>query len=83
MPRLMTAPQLSPAPVMCQWERRRGPVAIGWNGRLESVERMAEVTGLEDWQQAWLIPVAGIRGQEEQEARATSAFLAVHKDGSP
>jgi hypothetical protein len=29
---------------------------------------MAEVTGLEDWQQARLIPVAGIRGQEEQEA---------------
>ncbi len=38
---------------------------------------MAEVTGLEDWQQARLIPVAGIRGQEEQEVRATSAFLAV------
>lgn len=31
----------------------------------------------EDWQRARLIPVAGIRGQEEQEARATSAFLAV------
>ena len=31
----------------------------------------------EDWQPARLIPVAGIRGQDEQEARATSAFLAV------
>jgi hypothetical protein len=30
-----------------------------------------------DWQPARLIPVAGIRGQDEQEARATSAFLAV------
>lgn len=30
-----------------------------------------------DWQPARLIPVAGIRGQEEQEARAASAFLAV------
>lgn len=29
------------------------------------------------WQAARLIPVAGIRGQEEQEARATSSFLAV------
>ena len=32
---------------------------------------------LDEWQPARLIPVAGIRGQEEQEARATSAFLAV------
>jgi hypothetical protein len=31
----------------------------------------------EDWQSARLIPVAGIRGQEEQERRATSALLAV------
>jgi hypothetical protein len=31
----------------------------------------------EDWQRARLIPIAGIRGQDEQEARATSAFLAV------
>jgi hypothetical protein len=31
----------------------------------------------DDWQRARLIPVAGIRGQDEQEARATSAFLAV------
>lgn len=31
----------------------------------------------DNWQPARLIPVAGIRGQEEQEARATSAFLAV------
>jgi hypothetical protein len=38
---------------------------------------MAEVVGVEDWHPARLIPVAGIRGQEEQEARATSAFLAV------
>lgn len=38
---------------------------------------MAEVVGVEDWHPARLIPVAGIRGQQEQEARATSAFLAV------
>jgi hypothetical protein len=31
----------------------------------------------ESWQPARLIPVAGIRGQEEQERRATSALLAV------
>jgi hypothetical protein len=31
----------------------------------------------ERWQPARLIPVAGIRGQEEQEKRATSALLAV------
>ena len=30
-----------------------------------------------DWRPARLIPVAGIRGQEEQERRATSALLAV------
>ena len=30
-----------------------------------------------DWQPARLIPVAGISGQQEQEARATSALLAV------
>jgi len=33
----------------------------------------------EGWAEARLIPVAGIRGQEEQETRATSAFLAVLK----
>jgi hypothetical protein len=38
---------------------------------------MPESPGHDDWQRARLIPVAGIRGQEEQEARATSAFLAV------
>jgi hypothetical protein len=31
----------------------------------------------ETWQPARLIPVAGIRGQDEQERRATSALLAV------
>ena len=31
----------------------------------------------QEWQPARLIPVAGIRGQEEQERRATSALLAV------
>src|ERR671911_465339 len=31
----------------------------------------------QDWVPARLIPTAGIRGQEEQEKRATSAFLAV------
>ena len=31
----------------------------------------------DSWQPARLIPVAGIRGQEEQERRATSALLAV------
>lgn len=31
----------------------------------------------DDWQPARLIPVAGIRGQDEQERRATSALLAV------
>lgn len=31
----------------------------------------------ESWQPARLIPIAGIRGQEEQERRATSALLAV------
>ena len=31
----------------------------------------------EDWQPARLIPVIGIRGQQEQEKRATSVFLAV------
>lgn len=36
-------------------------------------------TDRENWQPARLIPVAGIKGQEEQEARATSAFLAVLK----
>lgn len=38
---------------------------------------MPESMSHEDWQRARLIPIAGIRGQEEQEARATSAFLAV------
>lgn len=38
---------------------------------------MSEIAGLEDWQKARLIPVAGIRGQDEQEVRATSTFLAV------
>lgn len=38
---------------------------------------MGRIEGVEDWQRARLIPVAGIRGQDEQEARATSAFLAV------
>jgi hypothetical protein len=33
----------------------------------------------ETWNPARLIPTAGIRGQEEQERRATSAFLAVLK----
>ena len=31
----------------------------------------------DDWHRARLIPVAGIRGQDEQEERATSAYLAV------
>jgi hypothetical protein len=31
----------------------------------------------EGWERARLIPTAGIRGQEEQEKRATSALLAV------
>jgi hypothetical protein len=35
------------------------------------------VDAQEKWQPARLIPVAGIRGQEEQERRATSALLAV------
>jgi hypothetical protein len=34
-------------------------------------------TDRSDWQPARLIPVAGIRGQEEQETRAASALLAV------
>jgi hypothetical protein len=38
---------------------------------------MPETATNEEWQPARLIPVAGIRGQDEQEARATSAFLAV------
>ena len=38
---------------------------------------MSEARTFEDWQPARLIPVVGIRGQDEQEARATSAFLAV------
>jgi hypothetical protein len=38
---------------------------------------MADNPSRDDWQPARLIPVAGIRGQDEQEARATSAFLAV------
>jgi hypothetical protein len=37
----------------------------------------AERDGQELWHPARLIPVAGIRGQEEQERRATSALLAV------
>jgi hypothetical protein len=32
---------------------------------------------VESWSQARLIPVVGIRGQEEQEKRATSSLLAV------
>jgi hypothetical protein len=39
--------------------------------------RMSEASEFEGWQPARLIPVAGIRGEEEQEARATSACLAV------
>lgn len=31
----------------------------------------------DSWHPARLIPIAGIRGQEEQERRATSALLAV------
>lgn len=38
---------------------------------------MPEIAGAEEWQLARLITVAGIRGQDEQEARATSALLAV------
>lgn len=43
--------------------------------------RMAEIgetsTKRDQWRPARLIPVAGIRGQEEQETRATSCLLAV------
>jgi len=39
---------------------------------------MGDVTPPElNWEKARLIPTAGIRGQDEQEKRATSAFLAV------
>jgi hypothetical protein len=38
---------------------------------------MAETTGRETWKSARLLPTAGIKGQEEQERRATSALLAV------
>lgn len=38
---------------------------------------MAPADSRDEWQPARLIPVAGIRGQDEQEARAASAFLAV------
>lgn len=38
---------------------------------------MPEIARPEEWQPARLITVAGIRGQDEQEARATSALLAV------
>ena len=31
----------------------------------------------EHWHEARLIPISGIRGQDEQERRATSALLAV------
>lgn len=34
-------------------------------------------TGREDWQRARLLPTVGLRGQEEQEQRATSSLLAV------
>jgi len=37
----------------------------------------AHASAEQDWHEARLIPVAGIRGQEEQERRATSALLAV------
>lgn len=36
-----------------------------------------EGNGREDWSRARLIPTVGIRGQEEQERRATSSLLAV------
>ena len=36
-----------------------------------------DFTRPEEWQPARLIPVVGIRGQQEQEKRATSVFLAV------
>ena len=38
---------------------------------------MAEATYAEGWHPARLIPAVGIRGQEEQEKRATSSLLAV------
>ena len=40
---------------------------------------MGGITGgvEEEWKPARLIPTAGIRGQDEQETRATSALLAV------
>lgn len=41
------------------------------------VEETAVSGGEETWHPARLIPVAGIKGQEEQERRATSALLAV------
>lgn len=34
-------------------------------------------TGREEWQRARLLPTVGLRGQEEQEQRATSSLLAV------
>ena len=41
------------------------------------VEAIPDTVTHDDWQPARLIPIAGIRGQDEQEERATSAFLAV------
>src|SRR5690348_7090569 len=38
---------------------------------------MAQDGQLEEWHPARLIPAMGIRGQEEQEKRATSSLLAV------
>src|SRR3954453_10948483 len=42
-----------------------------------AAEDPAPGTGEGVWHPARLIPVAGIKGQEEQERRATSALLAV------
>src|SRR5215203_6268731 len=42
-----------------------------------STGKAAAVTETDGWHPARLIPTAGIRGQEEQEKRATSSLLAV------
>lgn len=49
-----------------------------WGFRLALMTSVAATSGTSDtWHPARLIPVVGIRGQEEQEKRATSALLAV------
>jgi hypothetical protein len=57
LPTTLTVAKPDPWWVDARRAARKDPAAVG------------RIEGVEDWQRARLIPVAGIRGQEEPEAR--------------